>query len=105
MIRAAFFVALFFALHASAAAHHGGGTFDGSKEIKLSGTFTDWTSSTHIHGSTSTSPGRTGRSRSTVRDAFGNGARRSGWSPEMFKKGEHLTSRARPIATIRPPAT
>ena len=40
MIRAALVVAVFLALAAPAAAHHGGGTFDGSKELKLTGTFT-----------------------------------------------------------------
>ena len=40
MIRAALVFAAFLALVAPAAAHHGGGTFDGSKEFKLTGTFT-----------------------------------------------------------------
>ena len=38
MMRAALVFAAF--LVAPAAAHHGGGTFDGSKEFKLTGTFT-----------------------------------------------------------------
>jgi hypothetical protein len=40
MIRAALTTAVFFSLVASTAAHHGGGTFDGSMEIKLTGAFT-----------------------------------------------------------------
>jgi hypothetical protein len=40
MIRAALVVAAVVSLVAPAAAHHGGGTFDGSKELKLTGTFT-----------------------------------------------------------------
>jgi hypothetical protein len=40
VIRAALTTALVLSFLVSAAAHHGGGTFDGSKEIKLTGTFT-----------------------------------------------------------------
>jgi hypothetical protein len=40
MIRAAFAAAALLSLAAPVAAHHGGGTFDGSKELKLTGTFT-----------------------------------------------------------------
>ena len=40
MRRTALTIAVLVTLIAPAAAHHGGGTFDGSKEIKLTGTFT-----------------------------------------------------------------
>jgi uncharacterized protein DUF6152 len=40
MTRVALTTAVLVALVVPAAAHHGGGTFDGSKEIKLAGTFT-----------------------------------------------------------------
>lgn len=40
MIRTAVATAVFVSLAVPAAAHHGGGTFDGSKEIELTGTFT-----------------------------------------------------------------
>ena len=40
MIRVALLSTVFLALVSPVAAHHGGGTFDGSKEIKLTGTFT-----------------------------------------------------------------
>lgn len=40
MIRTALTTAVLFSLSVSATAHHGGGTFDGSKEMKLTGTLT-----------------------------------------------------------------
>ena len=40
MIRVVFVVAVSMTLSVPALAHHGGGTFDGSKEMKLTGTFT-----------------------------------------------------------------
>jgi hypothetical protein len=40
MRRSALTIAVLLSCAASAPAHHGGGTFDGSKEIKLTGTFT-----------------------------------------------------------------
>jgi hypothetical protein len=92
-----FFVVLFCALAASAAAHHGGGTFDGSKEIKLTGTFTgldlvnphSW-----IYFDVPGPDGKVTRYRCEMRSA--TVLRRSGWSPEMFKKGEQLTFEGSP---------
>jgi hypothetical protein len=80
-----------------AAAHHGGGTFDGSKEIRLTGTFTgldlvnphSW-----IYFDVTGPDGKVSRYRCEMRSA--TVLRRSGWSPEMFKKGERLTFEGSP---------
>jgi hypothetical protein len=85
------------ALVSPAAAHHGGGTFDGSKEIKLTGTFTgldlvnphSW-----IYFDVKGPDGKVTKYRCEMRAA--TVLRRSGWSPEMFKKGEQLTFEGSP---------
>jgi hypothetical protein len=97
MIRAALVVAAFLSLIAPAAAHHGGGTFDSSKEIKLTGTFTgldlinphSW-----IYFDVTGPDGKVTKYRCEMRAA--TVLRRSGWSPEMFKKGERLTFEGAP---------
>jgi hypothetical protein len=81
----------------AAAAHHGGGTFDGSREIRLTGTFTgldlvnphSW-----IYFDVTGPDGKVSRYRCEMRSA--TVLRRSGWSPEMFKKGERLTFEGSP---------
>jgi hypothetical protein len=80
-----------------AAAHHGGGTFDNTKEIKLTGTFTrldlvnphSW-----IYFDVVGPDGRTSSYRCEMRSA--TVLRRSGWRPEMFKRGERLTFEGSP---------
>src|SRR5688500_9998077 len=97
MIRPALTTALLVALAAHAAAHHGGGTFDGSKEIKLTGTFTrldlinphSW-----IYFDVTGPDGKVTKYRCEMRAA--TVLRRSGWRPEMFKKGERLTFEGSP---------
>ena len=97
MIRAVLVVAAFLSLVAPAAGHHGGGTFDGSKEIKLTGTFTaldlvnphSW-----IYFEVTGPDGKVTKYRCEMRAA--TVLRRSGWSPEMFKKGERLTFEGSP---------
>ncbi len=97
MIRVVFVVAVFLTLAVPAVAHHGGGTFDGSKEMKLTGTFTgldlinphSW-----IYFEVTGPDGKVTKYRCEMRSA--TVLRRSGWSPEMFKKGERLTFEGSP---------
>jgi hypothetical protein len=97
MIRSALVVAIFLTLARSAAAHHGGGTFDSSKEIKLTGTFTrldlvnphSW-----IYFDVAGPDGKVTKYRCEMRAA--TVLRRSGWSQEMFKPGERLTFEGSP---------
>ena len=80
-----------------ASAHHGGGTFDGSKEIRLTGTFTrldlvnphSW-----IYFDVTGSDGKVSHYRCEMRSA--TVLRRSGWRPEMFRKGERLSFEGSP---------
>jgi hypothetical protein len=97
MIRTALTTVLLVVLVAPAAAHHGGGTFDGSKEIKLTGRFTgldlinphSW-----IYFEVTGSDGKVTKYRCEMRAA--TVLRRSGWRPEMFRKGEQLIFEASP---------
>jgi len=97
MTRTAIFVAAFVSFATLASAHHGGGTFDGSKELKLTGTFTgldlinphSW-----IYFDVVGPDGKVAKYRCEMRSA--TVLRRSGWSPEMFKKGEKLTFEGSP---------
>ena len=76
------------------------------KEIKLTGTFTgldlvnphSW-----IYFEVTGPDGKVTKYRCEMRAA--TVLRRSGWSPEMFEKGERLTFEAHPIATTRRRAT
>jgi hypothetical protein len=97
MSRAALFLSVCLALAVPVAAHHGGGTFDSSREIKLTGTFTgldlvnphSW-----IYFEVMGADGKVTKYRCEMRAA--TVLRRSGWSPEMFKKGERLTFEGSP---------
>jgi hypothetical protein len=98
MVRVAILVAgLVVAMVSNAVAHHGGGTFDGSKEIRLQGTFTgldlvnphSW-----IYFDVTGPDGKVIKYRCEMRAA--TVLRRSGWSPEMFKRGERLTFEGSP---------
>ena len=92
MIRVVFVVAACLTLGVPATAHHGGGTFDGSKEMTLTGMFTgldlinphSW-----IYFDVTGPDGKVTKYRCEMRAA--TVLRRSGWRPEMFKKGERLT--------------
>ena len=97
MFRGVLASAVLLVLVTPAAAHHGGGTFDGSKEIRLTG---------HIHAPRSREPAlldlfrrhrrrrEVTRYRCEMRSA--TVLRRSGWSQEMFKRGERLTFEGSP---------
>jgi hypothetical protein len=93
MIRTALTITVLFSL----SVHHGGGTFDGSKEIRLAGTFAgldlinphSW-----IYFDVTGPDGQVTKFRCEMRAA--TVLRRSGWSPEMFKKGEPLTFEGSP---------
>jgi hypothetical protein len=97
MIRTAVIFVTSLAVAHVAVGHHGGGTFDGSKEIRLTGTFTgldlvnphSW-----IYFDVAGPDGKVSRYRCEMRSA--TVLRRSGWSPEMFKKGERLTFEGSP---------
>jgi hypothetical protein len=90
-------IAVWLSLATSASAHHGGGTFDGTREIKLTGTFTrldlinphSW-----IYFEVVRPDGKVDSYRCEMRSA--TVLRRSGWRPEMFKKGERLTFEGSP---------
>ena len=89
MMRVALILAVVVCVIVPAAAHHGGGTFDSSKEIKLTGTFTgldlvnphSW-----IYFEVAGPDGKITKYRCEMRAA--TVLRRSGWSPEMIKRGE-----------------
>ena len=97
MNRAALLVAASLSCAATVSAHHGGGTFDGTKEIKLTGAFTrldlvnphSW-----IYFDVARPDGKVDSYRCEMRSA--TVLRRSGWRPEMFKKGERLTFEGSP---------
>ena len=97
MTRAALTSVVLLVLVVPAAAHHGGGTFDGSRELRLTGTFTgldlinphSW-----IYFDVTGSDGTVTKYRCEMRAA--TVLRRSGWRPEMFKKGERLTVEGSP---------
>jgi hypothetical protein len=97
MTRAALTSVVLSVLVAPTAAHHGGGTFDGSRELKLTGTFTgldlinphSW-----IYFDVTGADGKVTKYRCEMRAA--TVLRRSGWRPEMFKKGEQLTVEGSP---------
>jgi hypothetical protein len=97
MMRVALILAVVVCGVGSTTAHHGGGTFDGSKELKLTGTFTgldlvnphSW-----IYFEVAGPDGKVTKYRCEMRAA--TVLRRSGWSPEMFKRGERLTFEGSP---------
>jgi hypothetical protein len=97
MLRVVLILAVVVCVVAPTAAHHGGGTFDGSKELKLTGTFTgldlvnphSW-----IYFEVAGPDGKVTKYRCEMRAA--TVLRRSGWSPEMFKRGERLTFEGSP---------
>ena len=80
-----------------AVAHHGGGTFDGRKEIELTGKLTrldlinphSW-----IYFDVLTRMGRS--ANIAARCASATVLRRSGWTKEMFKPGQRITIQGAP---------
>ena len=97
MIRPAVFCGMTLLLAQAAFAHHGGGTFDSTKEIRLTGTFTrldlvnphSW-----IYFEVTGPEGKVASYRCEMRSA--TVLRRSGWKPEMFRRGERLTFEGSP---------
>lgn len=80
-----------------AVAHHGGGTFDGRKEIELTGKLTrldlinphSW-----IYFDVTDKDGKVSKYRCEMRSA--TVLRRSGWTKEMFKPGQRITIQGAP---------
>jgi hypothetical protein len=97
MHRAVLVIVLSLSFAPLAYAHHGGGTFDGSKEIRWSGVFTrldlinphSW-----IYFDVAGPDGKVTPHRCEMRAA--TVLRRSGWRPEMFRRGERLTIEGSP---------
>jgi hypothetical protein len=97
MIRAAAFLVLFLSVAALASAHHGGGTWDGSREITLTGVLTrmdlvnphSW-----IYFEVTDSSGKVSAFRCEMRAA--GVLRRSGWTKEMFRAGQRITIEGSP---------
>ncbi len=97
MIRAAVFVAMSLLFAQVPAAHHGGGTFDNTKEIELSGVLTridlinphSW-----IYFDVTGKDGRVSPHRCEMRAA--TVLRRSGWTKEMFRAGQRITIQGSP---------
>ena len=97
MIRAALFAAASLLVAHISAAHHGGGTFDNTKEIELSGVLTridlinphSW-----IYFDVTDKDGRISAHRCEMRAA--TVLRRSGWTKEMFRSGQRITIQGSP---------
>ena len=97
MSRAGLFVVFFLSSVWPAFAHHGGGTFDNTKEIELTGVLTrldlinphSW-----IYFDVTQKDGRVSSYRCEMRSA--TVLRRSGWSKEMFRIGQRVTIQAAP---------
>lgn len=97
MTRAALATAVLVLSVIPAGAHHGGGTFDGSSDVELTGSFTGLDLiNTHswIYFDVTGAEGKVTKYRCEMRTA--TVFRRSGWRPEMFKPGERLTVEGSP---------
>ena len=97
MIRDAAFVVVCFSFAQIAAAHHGGGTFDGSRAVEMTGKLTrldlvnphSW-----IYFDVTDKDGKVHAHRCEMRSA--TVLRRSGWTKEMFKAGQRITIEGSP---------
>ena len=97
MNRTAVFLVVSMSCARIAAAHHGGGTFDSSKEIELKGVLTrldlvnphSW-----IYFNVTDKDGKVSAHRCELRAA--TVLRRSGWTPEMFRPGQRITVQGSP---------
>jgi hypothetical protein len=97
MNRAAAFVFAALAVASPLAAHHGGGTFDGSKAVTLQGRLTridlinphSW-----IYFDVTDASGKVTSHRCEMRSA--HTLRRSGWTKDMFKAGQRITVEGSP---------
>ena len=97
IIRAAALIVVSLSFAQIAVAHHGGGTFDGSKEIVLTGKLTrldlvnphSW-----IYFDVTDKDGKISAHRCEMRAA--TVLRRSGWTKEMFRAGQRITIQGSP---------
>src|SRR5436190_12819702 len=97
MTRSAAFTVLFLTSAGSAVAHHGGGTFDLSKTVTLTGKLSQvdlvnphsW-----LYFDVTETDGRVTRHRCEMRSV--HVLRRSGWSKEVFPIGQRITVEASP---------
>jgi hypothetical protein len=97
MSRAVAFVVVFLSVAPLATAHHGGGTFDGSREVRFTGTLTrldfinphSW-----IYFDVRDQDGKVSSHRCEMRAA--GVLRRSGWTKEMFRVGQRVTIEGSP---------
>ena len=97
MIRTTVFVAMSLSLAQLVSAHHGGGTFDNSREIELTGVLTrldlvnphSW-----IYFDVTGKDGKVSPYRCEMRAA--TVLRRSGWTKEMFRAGQRITIQGSP---------
>jgi hypothetical protein len=97
MMRTTLFLIVTMSFAPLAAAHHGGGTFDNTKEIELKGVLTrldlinphSWIYFDVINKDGSVSPHRCEMRSATV-------LRRSGWTKDMFRVGERITIQGSP---------
>ena len=106
MTRAALVIVVSMSFAPFAFAHHGGGTFDSSREVQYTGVLTrldlvnphSW-----IYFNVKEKDGTVTAHRCELRAA--TVLRRSGWTPEMFKPGQRVTIEASPDESIRRRAT
>ena len=97
MIRGAACLLLLLSFAALPAAHHGGGTWDGSREVTLTGVLTridllnphSW-----IYFNVTDKSGKASAFRCEMRAA--GVLRRSGWTKEMFRAGQRITIEGSP---------
>jgi hypothetical protein len=98
MIRASALTAvLSLAAAPPALAHHGGGTFDNTKEIKLTGKLTKFdfiNPHSWIYFDVADKDGKVAKFRCETRAA--TVLRRSGWRPEMFRLGQTIVIEGQP---------
>jgi hypothetical protein len=97
MIRTTLFVVVSLSFAQLAAAHHGGGTFDNSRSIELTGVLKrldfinphSW-----IYFDVTDKDGKVSAHRCEMRSA--HTLRRSGWTKEMFRAGQRITIQGSP---------
>ena len=97
MIRAMFVAVASLSIVQPAFAHHGGGTFDNTKEIKLTGKLTRFdfiNPHSWIYFEVTGQDGKVSRFRCETRAA--TVLRRSGWRPVMFRVGQTIVIEGQP---------